>query len=596
MKEIITYDVYIDDDSDEFGVDKLSLVKKPAIMEDFIWMDEDLAQYRDIKLSEEKRIITGPALIPDIEIIRKDEDGEPYYIKYSEQQIETIVQKFFKEKDQYSVNKDHKADVSGVWMYESWIVGDNDKSKDLGFDVPKGTWMVSMKVDDEDIWQGIKSGKYRGFSIEGLFKFKRTSKFIKQRKLMRRVNSSNVERVLFNDLTGDLAVKFHSGDVYVYKGQNKALFDKLIRGEAVCKTAGENEFGRWWIGKTPSVGAAVWDYLSDLDYEFGTDIDVQLEDLNLESIKDYPQGVREAAKRALAWAEKNGWGGCGTSVGKQRANQLAKGEPISPETVKRMHSFLARHRGQGAHEGKYGDGCGRLMYDAWGGEAGFTWSRRIAEKLELEDIISDDKKNKNINMTSAITKSGMTFYTDAEKMDVGVEVYSMTGEEKNKIEAGEYEFEDFVVVVDDKSTIAEIKEVEVEAEDVEAGMGYKKDKEDKDKNEEQDVDGYDAKAEFEALKGMMENISMKLDMLLGSGVEQSIVELKEKQAHIEVKQADIEVKQADIEVKLEKITAEEEMKAVETIDDKKEVQMEGVRLNKKAPLDYNIIKKMSKKF
>ena len=170
MKEIITYDVFIENEG-ELGVDKLSLVRKPAIMTDFIYQNEEESPYREVKLQDEKRIITGPALIPDIEIIRKDDDGQPYYIKYSAEQIESIVQKFFKEKDQFAVNKDHKIDVSGVWMYESWIVGDNDKSKDLGFDLPSGTWMVSMKIDDDEIWEGIKSGKYKGFSIEGLFKF-----------------------------------------------------------------------------------------------------------------------------------------------------------------------------------------------------------------------------------------------------------------------------------------------------------------------------------------------------------------------------------------------------------------------------------------
>lgn len=181
MKEIISFDVYIDED-EMTGVNKISLVKKPAILEKFVYMnDEQDESYKQIHLSDEKQIVVGPALIPNLEIIRSDEDGEPYYIKYSKEQIERIAQKFFKFKSTKSVNKEHKDNqAEDTYIYESWIVGENDKSKDLGFDVPVGTWMVSMKVENQELWQQIKSGKYRGFSIEGLFKFKRSSRLIKQ--------------------------------------------------------------------------------------------------------------------------------------------------------------------------------------------------------------------------------------------------------------------------------------------------------------------------------------------------------------------------------------------------------------------------------
>jgi hypothetical protein len=107
-------------------------------------------------------------------------------------------------------------------------------------------------------------------------------------------------------------------------------------------------------------------------------------DEEFESITDYPQGISDTAQRVLNYVEDNGWGSCGTDVGKQRANQLAKREPISMETVKRMYSFLARHKGGGADKGEYGDGCGKLMYDAWGGDAGLSWSERIVNKANEE--------------------------------------------------------------------------------------------------------------------------------------------------------------------------------------------------------------------
>ena len=102
-----------------------------------------------------------------------------------------------------------------------------------------------------------------------------------------------------------------------------------------------------------------------------------------ESYSDYPDGVKSNAKKALDWADKNGWGSCGTPVGKQRANQLAKGEPISLDTIKRMHSFLSRHEQDLQSSTSYSEGCGKLMYDAWGGKAGLRWSRNKLRKLGL---------------------------------------------------------------------------------------------------------------------------------------------------------------------------------------------------------------------
>jgi hypothetical protein len=105
--------------------------------------------------------------------------------------------------------------------------------------------------------------------------------------------------------------------------------------------------------------------------------------VEMESYSDYPDGVKNNAKRALEYANTNGWGSCGTPVGKQRANQLAKGEPISVDTIKRMYSFLSRHEGDLETSKSFGDGCGYLMYMAWGGRAGLGWSRNKLRQLGL---------------------------------------------------------------------------------------------------------------------------------------------------------------------------------------------------------------------
>jgi len=121
----------------------------------------------------------------------------------------------------------------------------------------------------------------------------------------------------------------------------------------------------------------------------------EITNFQLESIKDYPEGVKNAAKKAVDWADENGWGGCGTPVGKTRASQLAKGEPISVDTIKRMYSYLSRHKVDLQSSKSYEDGCGKLMYDAWGGEPALKWSERFLNQIEKEKMrfsMDDDKK------------------------------------------------------------------------------------------------------------------------------------------------------------------------------------------------------------
>lgn len=120
------------------------------------------------------------------------------------------------------------------------------------------------------------------------------------------------------------------------------------------------------------------------------------EDDFAESISDYPEGVKDAAAKAVAYAEENGWGSCGTAVGKTRASQLAKGEPISVDTLKRMYSYLSRHKADLQSSKSYEDGCGKLMYDAWGGEAGLTYAERKLKQLEnmkmVFSVVDEEKK------------------------------------------------------------------------------------------------------------------------------------------------------------------------------------------------------------
>jgi len=110
--------------------------------------------------------------------------------------------------------------------------------------------------------------------------------------------------------------------------------------------------------------------------------------VELESYTDYPDGAVSNAKKALDWAEKNGWGDCGTPVGKTRANQLANREPISRDTIARMAGF---RRHQQHKDVPYSEGCGGLMWDAWGGDAGIRWAESKLKEIDLTDMTKDDE-------------------------------------------------------------------------------------------------------------------------------------------------------------------------------------------------------------
>lgn len=122
---------------------------------------------------EEQKIVVGPAMIPEMAIPRRDEDGDIYYVKFSEETIKEIMMKFMKEARTNATNQDHQEDnAAGAYVYESWLVEDPETDKantKYGFNVPAGTWMVSMKVDDKETWKRVKNGELRGFSVEGFF-------------------------------------------------------------------------------------------------------------------------------------------------------------------------------------------------------------------------------------------------------------------------------------------------------------------------------------------------------------------------------------------------------------------------------------------
>ena len=165
------YELLIDE-NDQFlsGVHALSIVENPAIQSDFI----ALGDQKPILLAEvnkDKQILMGAALIPDKPIYRKDGDEE-YYVYFSKETIAKTAEAFFRNNNQNNATLEHAEVLENMTVFESWIVEDPefDKSKKYGLEVPAGTWMVSMKVDDKDVWDNyVKDNKVFGFSIEGKF-------------------------------------------------------------------------------------------------------------------------------------------------------------------------------------------------------------------------------------------------------------------------------------------------------------------------------------------------------------------------------------------------------------------------------------------
>jgi hypothetical protein len=151
------------------GVQAISIVEHPAIESDFITLSKE----QEIKLAEvdsEKRILMGPALIPNKTIFRKSGEEE-YYIYFSKETVRKASELFLTKGNQNKSTLEHNFELEGLSVVESWIVeGQQDKSQAYGLSVPEGTWMVSMKVYNDEVWDNyVKTGKVKGFSIEGYF-------------------------------------------------------------------------------------------------------------------------------------------------------------------------------------------------------------------------------------------------------------------------------------------------------------------------------------------------------------------------------------------------------------------------------------------
>lgn len=162
------YDLTFDENEDVLGCFKVSLVEEPATDELFLKFSEDKENkpktlyFKD----ESKHIISGIAMLADAPIYR-NQDNQEFYVKFSKDTIEQMVIKFMREQRQFDISLDHSSDVQNCYLFESYLI---DKERGICpkefSDVPDGSWFISVKIDNEDVWNKIVTDEVKGFSIE----------------------------------------------------------------------------------------------------------------------------------------------------------------------------------------------------------------------------------------------------------------------------------------------------------------------------------------------------------------------------------------------------------------------------------------------
>jgi phage head maturation protease len=169
MAKVEIIELLIDETKEEMGINAVSVVESPAIEENFVALQKHEVELKEV--DTEKRILMGAALIPNKQIYRKNKDKE-FYIYFSEDTVRKASELFLMRSNQNNATYEHERKMlEGMSVVESWIIEDEktDKSKLYGFSLPKGTWMISMKVNNDEVWQKVKDGDVKGFSIEGYF-------------------------------------------------------------------------------------------------------------------------------------------------------------------------------------------------------------------------------------------------------------------------------------------------------------------------------------------------------------------------------------------------------------------------------------------
>ena len=174
-KSIVSMELYemtLSNLDSDLGVKAISVVDSPAIEMDFVALNEAKQLIELAEIDKEKKLLLGACLVPNKPILRIDQEtGKEFYIYFSSDTIRQISERFLKKGNQNNTTLQHKTMLEGVSVVESWIVEnpEKDKSSLYNMSLPIGTWCVSMKCDNDEVYQLAKQVKIKGFSIEGYF-------------------------------------------------------------------------------------------------------------------------------------------------------------------------------------------------------------------------------------------------------------------------------------------------------------------------------------------------------------------------------------------------------------------------------------------
>jgi len=311
-------ELVLDEENNEIGIEAISVVENPAIEEDFIALNSNIIELAEA--DKEKKLLVGALLIPNKPIYRRSGDEE-YYIYFSKDTVVKASQMYLQNGNKSKATLEHDHEINGLTLVESWIVEDevHDKSRKFGMNVPVGTWMGSVKVNNDEVWNNfVKTGKVKGFSIEGYFadKMERPKEPIK-------------------DIQQELS-QIQEEEAEFMLSQIKAI----IKSDKRLKKGKRTE---------------------------------------MESFSDYPQSVSNNAKRGIELNKKVN-NKCATQVGKVRAQQLADRKPISIQTIKRMFSYLSR--AEEYYDGGNTKACGTISYLLWGGKSAKSWAESKIKQVE----------------------------------------------------------------------------------------------------------------------------------------------------------------------------------------------------------------------
>jgi hypothetical protein len=179
MEKLDLFELIIDESTDD-EVFALSLVSEPAIQSNFIYFNKQgkKIEVKFASIDEEKRLIVGPILVPDMKILRQDSANEkPYEVFFSKDTVKQAAQKYLADNNANNITVEHERPVDGIALVESWIVESSiyDKSKNYGLSLKPGTWAGVFKVNNLEVWEQVKAGDYKGISLEGIFSHLKTN-------------------------------------------------------------------------------------------------------------------------------------------------------------------------------------------------------------------------------------------------------------------------------------------------------------------------------------------------------------------------------------------------------------------------------------